>query len=46
MIIDVKNEFAGYNELECPDGPIMDSSKSFIDDETPSTWGQLKASYR
>ena len=46
MILDVKDLLADYNELECPDGPTSDSGKSFIDDETPSTWGQLKASYR
>lgn len=46
MILDVKDQLAGYNELECPDGPIMGSDKSFIDNETESTWGELKASYR
>ena len=47
MIIDVKNLLAGYNELGCGSADMgVDASKSFTDNETDSTWGQLKASYR
>jgi hypothetical protein len=45
MILDVKNTLAGYNELECPDGPIDSGSKD-LPDQTDSSWSDLKASYR
>ncbi len=45
MILDVKDQLADYNELECPDGPIDNGDKA-LPDETDSSWGQLKASYR
>ncbi|HPF69814.1 MAG TPA: hypothetical protein PLQ13_04010 [Candidatus Krumholzibacteria bacterium] len=45
QILDVKNQLAAYNELECPDGPIDSGSKAMPDEE-PASWGQLKASYR
>jgi len=51
MILSVKNELADYNELECPDGPIMPSSMMMSTDKAnPSqvdgSWSDLKASYR
>jgi len=45
MILDVKNTLAGYNELECPDGPI-DSGDKALPNETDSTWSELKANFR
>ncbi len=49
-VLGVKDQLADYNELECPDGPIMSGMTTTIDKTLPSevegSWSQLKASYR
>lgn len=46
MILDVKNQLAGYNELGCPGEDMGDDGDKDFGAETPSSWGELKANYR
>ncbi|MFO7610727.1 MAG: hypothetical protein R6X35_16325 [Candidatus Krumholzibacteriia bacterium] len=46
MILDVKNQLVGYNELGCPGEDMGDDGDKDFGAETPSTWGELKANYR